>query len=83
MAVSYSNSTYYRIVGIFRKVKFLEMSVRMYWVKIFGGVIFGRLVHLNKIIDLLGNGIKISEVRIYSVSENLTLQKSSRYTVYK
>ena len=42
-------------------------------------------VRMSKTIYLLGNGVKISEVKIskaYSVSENLTLPKISRYTVY-
>ena len=37
------NSRCYCIAEIFQKVKFLERSVQMYWVKIFGGFIFGKL----------------------------------------
>ena len=58
----------------------------MYWVKIFGGFIFRRSVHLNKIIYLPGNGVKISEIKISeacSVSENLTLPKISRLQYYR
>ena len=39
----------YRIAGNFRKVKFSERFVQMYWVKIFGGLIFGRSVLSEKL----------------------------------